>query len=40
MSYDDYYQEYLDDGMDEEEADQMASLDCLIDQDDDFWNED
>ena len=40
MSYDEYYQDYLDDGMDEEEADQMASLECSIDEGDDFWEED
>jgi hypothetical protein len=31
MSYDQYYLENLDDGMSEEEADQMASLDAHLD---------
>lgn len=39
MSFDEYYNDYLNDGMSEEEADQMASLDCMIDgepEEDDF----
>jgi hypothetical protein len=31
--YDEYYQDYIEEGYDEDEADQMASLDCGLDED-------
>lgn len=40
MSYDKYYHELLADGFSEDEADMMASLECKIDEENGYVDED